>query len=380
MNQSPETLPAETELNNIKAETEKPTNRETYSTTPPTTGFNPSEIYYDSQSGAYLVNVGKHYRRYTRKNPVKNGIRRYCDSIEEPHDIDNIMESIELDHAIDWNGSIAGYKRGAIEIKGKSLLVMDEANLLEAKSGELPLHEDVLEQAFPDAEARAVFLSWLRDAVTAVRKHHHHPAPMLVMAGQRNAGKSLIAHITQEALGGRASNPMATWSGKTLWNDELLRSELLLIDDSEASTDIRARKSLGANFKESIYGENIKIHTRGKTAMDMRPVWRVMICCNETPENLSVIPPLEEGIEDKVILLKVSPIVTPLPAQTVEQKKAFSNALKQELPAFLAYLDPTRKAIIVAIFFIFGVGLVVFSASAELTGARSWIFDQFRGC
>ena len=132
---------------------------------------------------------------------------------------------------------------------------------------------------------------------------------------------------------------MVTWKGKTIWNDELLGSELLLIDDSEASTDPRARKSFGANFKESIYGGNIKINTRGKTSVDMRPVWRVLVCCNETPENLSVIPPLEEGISDKVILLKVQPISTPMPAKTVEEKKNFSAALMAELPAFLDYIE-----------------------------------------
>ena len=311
------------------------TNKKTLSTTPLKEGFDPSNTFYFSLNGSYIVDVGKHYRSYTRKTPVIAGIKRFIDLHRTNDELDEIMERIELDQAVDWQGSIAGYQRGLHDINGKSFLVMDEPVLIDSAEGVTPLLNSIISQAFPDGDARAVFLSWLRDGVLAVRKSHHHPAPMLVMAGERKAGKSLIAFIVQQCLGGRASNPMKTWNGKTLWNDDLLRAELLLIDDSEASTDIRARRNLGANFKESIYGGNIKIQSRGKTAMDMRPVWRVMICCNETPENLAVIPPLEEGIEDKIILLKVKKIETPMPAQSVDEKEAFSQALKDELPAFI---------------------------------------------
>jgi hypothetical protein len=119
----------------------------------------------------------------------------------------------------------------------------------------------------------------------------------------------------------------------------LLGSELLLIDDSVASTDPRARKAFGARFKESIYAGNVEVNIRNNTSVSMRPVWRVMVCCNETPENLSVIPPLEDGIEDKIILLKVAPIETPMPAKHPKEREAFQQALKAELPAFLRLLE-----------------------------------------
>ena len=159
------------------------------------------------------------------------------------------------------------------------------------------------------------------------------------MAGPAKAGKSLLAHIVTKCFGGRTANPMTAWSGQLPWNDNLLAAELLLIDDSVTSTDPRARKHFGSRFKESIYAGDVEINTRRKSSLSLRPVWRVMVCCNETPENLSVIPPLEEGIEDKIILLKVSPVNTPMPARAVEEKEAFAAALTDELPAFLHHLD-----------------------------------------
>jgi hypothetical protein len=131
---------------------------------------------------------------------------------------------------------------------------------------------------------------------------------------------------------------MNSWSGKLPWNDDILGAELLLIDDSEGSTDPRARKTLGARFKESIYSGNVKINKRGKDGMDFRPVWRAMICCNETPENLAVIPPLEDGIEDKIILMRVNRIDMPRPAKTVEEKQALRDELTNERAAFIYYL------------------------------------------
>lgn len=52
-----------------------------------------------------------------------------------------------------------------------------------------------------------------------------------------------------------------------------------------------------------------------------------------------MIPPLEDGIEDKIVLLKVRPVKTPMPAGTVDEKNAFAAALRAELPAFLAHLE-----------------------------------------
>lgn len=306
--------------------------------------FDPAEIFYATETGGYFVNVGDHYRAYGRKTPVISGIRRHLKrGGHSENDFKDLLahhiENIELDRAVDWVGGLAGYQRGILNQYGRKLLVTDQPDMIEACAGEWPLICSIIDQAFPAEDARSVFLGWLKGGVEAIRKHTHQPAPMLVMAGAANAGKSLLAHIIKTAMGGRAANPMTAWTGKLPWNDDLLRSELLLIDDSVASTDPRARKAFGSYFKESIYAGDVAINTRRKSSISIRPVWRVMVCCNETPENLSVIPPLEEGIDDKIILLKVCPVKTPMLAVTVDQRNAFAAALRAELPAFLAHLE-----------------------------------------
>lgn len=316
------------------------------------TAFDPSCIFYQGSPSRYFVDVKTHFRTYTKEKPVRDGISRYIEEHAEglPEDskerarafkreLNRIQSIIELDQAIDWAGKIAGYPRGIFDYQGRTFLATEGPIIPDSQEGDCPLHLDIIRQAFPHEDGKKVFLGWLRDGVQAVRKSIHHSAPMLVLAGERNAGKSLLAYIVKKCLGGRATNPMTAWSGKLPWNDNILGSELLLIDDSEASTDPRSRRRLGARFKETIYSGDLEINTRSKDAITMRPVSRVMVCCNETPENLSVIPPLEEGIEDKIILIKVRKIVTPMPAKEVDEKKAFRAALHVELPMFLRFLE-----------------------------------------
>lgn len=318
----------------------------THSTSPPDTDkltFDPERVFYATESGSYLVDTGTHYRTYGRKSPIVAGIKRHLRATgHSENDLKDLvthhLENIELDRACDWTGGLAGHRRGIMLREGRKFLITDEPDMIEPAPGDWPLIENILTQAFPDDDSRSVFLGWLKGGVDAVCKQAHQPAPMVVLAGEANAGKSLIAHITKIILGGRSGSPMTAWTGKLPWNDDILRTELLLIDDSVSSTDPRARKAFGSNFKESIYAGDVSINTRRKSSLSLRPVWRVMVCCNETPENLSVIPPLEDGIEDKIILLKVSRIKTPMPAGTVDEQIAFSAAIRAEMPAFIYQL------------------------------------------
>ena len=306
--------------------------------------FNPEGVFYSPGDGKFFVDMGSHYRDYSRKDPIKTGITRYLKAQGVPTKaqaalVQQHIADIEIDSAVDWTGSLAGYSRGLTEFQGKTALIIDGPDIIESMEGDCPMITSIIEQAFPKEEARTVFLGWLSDGVKAVKAGGHHPAPLMVLAGPVNSGKSLLALIVKLALGGRMANPMTAWSGKLPWNDNLAGSELLLIDDSQASADIRARKALGANFKEAIYGDDVNINTRNKSSMSVRPVWRAMICCNETPENLSVIPTLDEDTADKIILIKVSKVETPMRASNSEERKRFKAALVEEMPHFMRLLE-----------------------------------------
>ena len=308
-------------------------------------GYAPESVYYLAGKGHYLIDQGKRFRTFSKRKPVITGVVRYLRSQgADKRDADEmareLVDDAEVDRAVDWCGKIAGYPAGLHhDSADMAMLITEGPHLPEPRPGDLPLLTGILAEAFPDDDARVVFLGWLKGAVKAVRSNSHQAAPMMVLAGPVKAGKSLIAWIVSECLGGRTANPSTAWSGTLPWNDDLAAAELLLIDDNRASSDIRDRRNLGARFKESIYAPVVQINKRNATSLSLRPVWRVLICCNETPDNLSVIPPLESDTVDKVSLLRTAPVTLPVDTSTPEGKVELQALIRGELPAFLDYLE-----------------------------------------
>ena len=306
--------------------------------------FDPEDVFYDGPASKYLVRVGNAFFTYSKLSPIVTGITRhmadqYQDAKELMRAVKAAVASRELDGGVQWNGNLAGHKQGlTTDSTGLPILITSEAKPPQPADGEFPIITDLLAQAFTNPVAIEVFLSWMAGRWTAVNSYTHIPSPMLVLAGEVNSGKSLLAWIVSEMLGGRVANPYAAWSGGMLWNDDLVGSELLLVDDCSASTDTRARRAFGAAFKEAMYPAAVQLRKRHSSSVSVRPVWAVMVACNDTPEALQIIPPLDNDMSDKVILLHFSPVVLPMDTSTPEGRRAFQLAIKQEMPAFAAAL------------------------------------------
>ena len=306
--------------------------------------FNPEDIFYDGPSSKYLVKVGSAYMTYSKLSPIITGVTRHlAPDYEEPKDLARAVrdacKSRELDGGVQWHGSIAGHAQGlAMDTNDLPILITSEAKTPRPAPGDALLISEIVSGAFADPTATMVFMSWLAGRYKAVRSHVHIPSPMMVLAGEINSGKSLIAWIVAQTLGGRTANPYASWSGGMLWNDDLVGSELLLVDDCVGSTDIRSRRNFGASFKEAIYPHVIQLRKRNSSSIAVRPVWAVVVCCNDTPESLQIIPPLDNDLADKVALLHVIGVKLPVDTSTPEGKLELQALIRSELPAFAQQL------------------------------------------
>jgi len=306
--------------------------------------FDPDDVFYDGPASKYLVRVGNAFFTYSKLSPIVTGITRhlaanYTDAKELARAVKATVANRELDGGIQWHGSIAGHKQGlTTDNTGLPILITSEAKPATATEGDFPIITELLNQAFSNPTAMEVFLSWLAGRWTAVSSYVHIPSPMLVLAGEVNSGKSLLAWIVTELLGGRVANPYAAWSGGMLWNDDLVGAELLLVDDCSASTDIRARRAFGAAFKEAMYPQAVQLRKRHSSSVSVRPVWAVMVACNDTPEALQIIPPLDADMSDKVILLHFSPVTLTIDTTTPEGRRELQAAIRAELPAVAAAL------------------------------------------
>ena len=306
--------------------------------------FDPEDIFYDGPSSKYLVKVGKSFMTYSKLSPVVTGVSRhlsdqYGDAKELMQAVRESIKNRELDGGVQWHGSIAGHRQGlSKDTNDLPILITSEAKLPWPQQGEAPTITEIIAGAFADPMATTVFMSWLAGRFRSVRAHCHIPSPMLVLAGEINSGKSLLAWIVAQTLGGRTANPYAAWAGGMLWNDDLVGSELLLVDDCIGSTDIRSRRAFGASFKESVYPHSVQLRKRNHSSISVRPVWCVMVCCNDTPESLQIIPPLDADLADKIALLHVIGVKLPVDTSTPEGKTELQSIIRRELPAFAQQL------------------------------------------
>jgi hypothetical protein len=304
----------------------------------------PEDVFYDAPAGKYLIKVGNTYHQQSKRSPVITGLTRHlAKSISDPKELAASVRATinarELDGGIQWSGSIAGHRQGLTnDIDDKPMLILSEAKLPVPVPGDCPTITDLLSQAFAEPIAMQVFISWLAGRYRAVRDHTHIPSPMLVMAGEVNSGKSLLAWIASQCLGGRSANPYSAWSGGILWNDDIIASEMLLVDDCAGTIGMAARRGFGASFKEAMYPHLVQMRKRNNSSVSVRPVWACIVCCNNTPEALQIIPPLDADMSDKVILLHVSPVTLPVDTSTPAGRVTMQAMIRNDLPAFIAEL------------------------------------------
>lgn len=253
---------------------------------------------------------------------------------------DQALNSIQVEHYVHFAGPIAGMNRGLHQVSGNKLLVTVSPRIIHSQPGTWPTLRATLDGLLgndPDAGNRQVeiFLGWLKAARESLISGTYRPGQALVLAGPRNCGKSLLIDVIEQALGGRRANPYPSFSGRSNFNGDLVGAELLAVDDEAGSTDIRARRQLGANIKSGLFSGATRIEAKHRGGFVCRPFWRVVMACNDEPENLLVLPPLTEDIGDKITLLRCHRRPLPMISHTMEEKAAFFGQLMAELPAML---------------------------------------------
>ena len=148
-----------------------------------------------------------------------------------------------------------------------------------------------------------------------------------------------MQNLLTTLLGGRAAKPYQFMARLTPFNADLFEGEHLQIEDDQSSTDIRARRNFGTSIKAFSVNESHRLHDKGRRAFNgLKPFWRVTITVNEEPENLMVLPPLDDSLEDKLLLLRAFKCPMPMPTDSNEERAAFWARLQNELPAFVHFL------------------------------------------
>jgi hypothetical protein len=310
----------------------------------------PVDAYYDSDRREYLMrNAGARWLAH-REGSFKRLLRREgfrCKVIQgeslSPGEIALLWLQDHRD--IRYAAPLAGRTSGFYEEHGVRFLVTESPRFIPPTSGEWPLLKAVLENLFVNGEPPQygsrqwhTVLTWLNGTINALRAGKFKEAQALAIAGPVKSGKSLLQKILTLFLGGRECKPFGFMAGKTPFNAELFEAEHLMLEDEHMSRKLSDRLAFGAAIKAVVANESHSCHRKYCTPITLRPFWRLTITLNDEPEALLVLPPLDDHVADKIILLRASRFPLPAPTETHEERTEFWNKITSEIPAFLHYL------------------------------------------
>ena len=300
--------------------------------------YPPSEKYYVQNELMEYVPYTKTTLKLILKSWGLRG-RVHDDELQSP--IDALIADVSYGKSVSYAGRLAGIKVGCYQMNGKRVLVTSDPVILEAKEGQFPMIESIVSQLFNGGEIdqRPYVYGWLKMGRKAVLEAFPMPGQALVLAGPRNAGKNLFQDIITEALGGRAEKPYRYMVGKSEFNGDLFGAEHLCIADEVPFYDMPSRRVFGSKIKDMCVNSLQSCHGKHKEALTLYPIWRLSISVNDEAENLVMLPPLEESIEDKIMLLKVDQAIMPMKSDSPRSRVDFWDAVRAEIPSFLHFIE-----------------------------------------
>lgn len=295
--------------------------------------------YYDTGEAYVAVNGGDAKMRLSIL-----GLSKKRDAVLGYSVIDYALDRIRLEKYFHFAGDLAGKKRGWYEIgESKRVLVLNSPNIMEPVEGEWPTIRKVIydlmgmndKDNVHSLDQLRFFLGWIKIAYETLRSGVNRPGQVLILAGPPACGKTLLKLLICEILGGRMGSPYEYLRDNSRFNEDLAGTELLAVDDVQGSPDLRVRRAVSGKIKEMLFSGWYRIEPKGGKAFSFSPFWRMIMCVNDEPEDLLVLPPLSAGIEDKLAMVKCSTFVSETPIYTGEEKKVFFDKLRSEIPAFL---------------------------------------------
>lgn len=302
-------------------------------------------VYYDHRARGYWRSDGSGKWISINEDMARKFLatQGYSNKINDNvvSDADQCLLDIQSGQNIDFAGELAGYMAGHYTINGSKVLVTRSPTLITPSPGNWPLMEHILNGMFNGSEGRDqlnYFLSWLQRAIRSYYQHTWTQSQVVAMAGPVGCGKSLLQLLLTKMFGGRSASVHQYMTGRTNFNSELFRAEHLMIEDDREQHDYAGRKELGSHIKQIAVNQYHACYGKHKEALSLSPIWRMSISLNDEPDRLQVLPPIEEDIEDKIMLFKIQKQIMPMPTATHEERIAFEAALINELPALINYL------------------------------------------
>ncbi|MEM7478380.1 MAG: hypothetical protein AAF483_25640, partial [Planctomycetota bacterium] len=304
----------------------------------------PIPAYYDSEKKEYFIQNPS--EEWMCQTPSQMNRRLKLAGVSETADRQRVMQAIEDYYNVRYARPLAGRSEGIYEENGVRILVTDSPRFAPLAPGSYSNLWAVVQGLLTSDESDEIasfqlhaFLGWIQTAVNALRGEEQQDSQALAIAGPKDTGKSLVQHLITAMLGGRSAPGAAYMLGKTEFNADLFEAEHIILEDEFNSYAIANRLALGTAIKRfTVSTRSQSCHRKHRTAIKLQPAWWVTITLNDDPDSLQILPPFDDNIEDKIILLRASRFEMPMETHTTKLRKMFWKQLVSEIPAFLHWL------------------------------------------
>jgi hypothetical protein len=317
--------------------------------------LNPAIVsYYDcerkeyltlSQRGVYLSLPEASFKRHLRAAGISP--RAQDGDLLSP--IDKHILETQHERDISYSGRLCGRPAGFYEEGGTRFLVTSGLDLPTPAPGPFPTIKAIIHGLLGNNETHGqtqinTFLGWLQVGQIALRARRIQAAQAMALAGPPGCGKSLLQAIITTLFGGRQAKPHRYMTGATEFNSDHFEAEHLILEDEFMGSRISDRLKLGASIKNiCVSSRSQSCHRKGRPAVNLPAWWRLSISLNDDPEALLVLPPLDEHLADKIILLKCHAFTFPMPMDSGEAQERMIDECRREAPGFLHWLLNTFK-------------------------------------
>lgn len=277
------------------------------------------EYYYNGENKTFLTRDNMESwvaldRTSLRSHLMEKGYRGTPMEGENIAPLDLVINGIQLDKNVEAVlGGASGRHAGLYEENGYRVIVKKSPTFIKGRKGKFPTIGAFLEGLFGhEPDQLEVFYGWLSDSVKKLRNDGKRravwgPCQMLHVIGPPNAGKTLLLKdILTPCFANRVSSADPLFKRNTdTHNLDTFACELLFLDDSPVLEQNYAfRQEFGERIKSYVVGVGGGLRSMRQDRINMRPWWRFIRLMNMEPATLSTLPPLDEGVEDKLIFLR----------------------------------------------------------------------------
>jgi len=257
-----------------------------------------------------------------------------------PGQHDQLLNQVMKERNVHAVADVAGVKAGVHNWGKGRVLVTSSPRLIEPVPGDCETILGFIKTLLGEDEGQR-FLLWLRFGYEAVKNGYRQPGQCLVLVGPSGKGKGVLqTYIITPILGGGEADPKKWLSGDEKFNEDMIESEHLKIEEIPSSHRYDDRLMFGERIKEMVVNQSQRSRGMHKKAVAVRPQQRLSISLNNELERLKCLPPLTPDFVDKLLLLKTSSedFFKRYDKATENALEIFLRAVERELPAFAAHL------------------------------------------